>query len=187
MDRIDYITYIGFSDPDKDRSIMKDAMGRYRTNIFYEFNKSRHDDYPPLYTMREDKWKGLPSAYRIFMESESEYEAAMKLVGSWNHWQRLLKCKPFVEGTDEQWSGLNTWREEKEIKERAMALTQLKASALDGNVTAQKMLYEGPKGPSKRGRPSDAEVKKAAAKQAEYSAQIKSDLKRVMHLVKDAS
>jgi len=183
MDRSDYITYVGFSDPDADRSILKDNIGRYRTNIFYEFNKTRHEDYPPLYTMREDEWKGLPSAYRIYMESDSEYEAAMKLVGSWAHWQRLLKCKPFINGGEELgiWMGLDQWREEKAIQDKAFALNQLKISAAGGNVQAQKIILEGDKG--KRGRPSKAEVAKAAAKQAEHSNQIKSDFKRIKAVV----
>lgn len=177
----DYITFVGFSNPAKDRAVLKDVMGRYRTNVFYEFNKSRHDDYPPLYTMREDEWLGLPSAYKIFMLSESEYEAAIKLVGSWNHWQRLLKCKPFTDGVDDggQWVGLNAWREEKKIREKAWALNQLKISAQGGSVSAQKILFEADKVAGKRGRPSSAEIRKEAAKQAETATKVKSDLERI--------
>lgn len=176
-----YITYVGFSDPAKDRSILKDTIGRYRTNIFYEFNKTRHEDYPPLYTMRETEWRGLDSAYQIYMHSESEYEAAIKLVGSWNHWQRLLKCKPFVDGEKDggQWVGIEQWRAEKETRDKALAYNQLKINAAQGNVQAQKMILDGPKDSAKRGRPSNAEIRKEAAKQAELDSQIKDDLKRV--------
>jgi hypothetical protein len=184
MDRSYYITYQGFSDPDADRSILKDSIGRYRTNIFYEFNKSAQEDYPPLYTMREDEWKGLPSAYRIYMESDSEYEAAMKLVGSWAHWQRLLKCKPFINGGEDLgiWMGLDQWREEKAIQDKAVAYNQLKMSAMGGNVQAQKLLLEGDK-TGKRGRPSKAEVAKQAAKIAEKDDQIKDDFKRIKAVI----
>lgn len=180
MDHADYICYTGFESPDADRSVLKDTIGRYRTNIFYEFNKARQEDYPPLYTMREDEWKGLPSAYRIYMTSDSEYEAAMKLVGSWAHWLRLLKCKPFLNGGEDLgiWMGLEQWREEKAIQEKASAYNQLKLSAVGGNVQAQKIILEGDKA-SKRGKPSKAEVAKAAAKQAEVDDQIKDDLKRI--------
>jgi hypothetical protein len=180
MDHYDYVSYIGFSDPDADRSVLKDTIGRYRTNIFYEFNKSRHEDYPPLYTMREDEWKGLPSAYRIYMTSDSEYEAAMKLVGSWAHWQRLLKCKPFMNGGEEVgiWTGLEQWREEKQIQDKARAYVQLKTAASEGNVTAQKMLFEGDK-VSKRGRPSKAEIAKETVRQAQVAEQVKEDFKRI--------
>lgn len=182
MDRNYHETFIGFADPDRDRGILKDSMGRYRTNIFYEFNKTRHEEYPPLYTMREETWAGLPSAYLIYMLSDSEYEAAMKLVGSWNHWQRLLKCKPFMEGSDESgsWVGLQQWREEKRIQEKAHAFNQLKISAAQGNVTAQKIIYDGEKENAKgRGRPSKAEVAKAAKEQAVQEESVKKDLARL--------
>lgn len=162
-------------------------MGRYRTNIFYEFNKTAHEDYPPLYTMREDEWLGLPSAYRIYMEADSEYSAAMILTGSWQHWKRLLKCKPFMDGSTDggQWSGLNAWREEKKIREQAIAYNQLKISAATGNVTAQKLIYEGEKDAKVRGRPSKAEVKKEAAAQAEADQKVKQDLERIQKLDAD--
>ena len=46
-----HIIFEGFSDPETDRSILKDTVGRYRTNLFLEFNKSRHQLSPPIYTM----------------------------------------------------------------------------------------------------------------------------------------
>lgn len=178
MKMLDYYTFTGYSDPDTDRAVLKDTMGRYRTNIFYEFNTSRHEEYPPLYTMREDSWAGLPSAYRIYMTSASEYEAAMKLVGSWNHWQRLLNIPVFMNGPKDvgSWAGLHQWREEKEIQDRAMALLQLKENAEKGNVTAQKLIYEGEK---KRGRPSKSEVKQAAEQMAKDRQEIRADLDRI--------
>lgn len=181
MDHNYHVAYTGFADPDKDRSVLKDTMGRYRTNIFYEFNTSRHEDMPPLYTMREQPYRGLPSAYKIYMTSDSEYEAAMKLVGSWNHWQRLLKCKPFMEGPTDafSWTGLNAWREEKEIQDKAHAYNQLKTSAAGGNVQAQKIVYDGDKVKAKRGAPSKAEITKEAARQAELDDRISDDLKRL--------
>lgn len=168
----------------KDRSVLKDVMGRYRTNIFYEFNKSRHEDYPPLYTMREESVRNLPSAYLIYMTSENEYEAAMKLVGSWAHWNKLLKCKPFINGSEDSgiWTGIAEWRKEKEIRDKALAYNQLKVSAAQGNVTAQKIIFDGDKKSATRGRPSDAEIKKAAAAQAEKSDRVKSDLQRIKDL-----
>lgn len=179
MDQIWYDCFEGYQDPDRDRSELKDTMSRQRTNLFYEFNTSRHEEYPPLYTMREQEWKGLPSAYRIYMASHSEYEAAMKLVGSWNHWQRLLKIPTFMDGPREamNWSGLHQWREEKEIQDRAQAYVQLKDNAQEGNVQAQKMIFDG--FDKKRGRPSSAEVKRKAEEMARDAKDLKDDLKRV--------
>lgn len=180
MDSNYHADYVGFSHPDSDKSVLKDVTGRYRTNLFAEFNKNNQEDYPPLYTMREEPWKGLPSAYQIYMYSDSEYEAALKLVGSWQHWQRLLSCKPFMEGKKDgmSWQGLLAWREEKEIRDKAQAYNMLKTSAAQGNVQAQKLIYDGDK-PAKRGRPTKAEVTREAKAQAETSQEIKNDLKRI--------
>jgi len=189
MDHNYHMDFFGYSDPEKDRSILKDNLGRYRTNLFYEFNKTRHEDYPPLYTMREESFQGLPSAYLIYMYSESEHEAAMKLVGSWQHWQRLLKSRPFVEGYEDgcMWSGLQAWRDEKGIRDKAIAYNQLRTSAAEGNVQAQKMIFDGTKTPSKRGRPSKEEVKQAAREQAESIREMKDDLKRIKLVTKNGT
>jgi hypothetical protein len=179
MDYYDHVTFEGFSDPDKDRTVLKDKGGRFRTNLFFEFNSSVHHDQPPLYTMRELPYSGLPSAYLIYMTSDSEYEAAMKLVGSWTHWQKLCTSRPFMEGEKSaSWSGLNAWREEKAVKDAAIAYNQLKMSAASGNVVAQKIVYEGDKD-KKRGRPSKAEVQQAAKEQAALTEQMKDDFKRI--------
>lgn len=169
-----------FSDPSSDRSILKDARGAYRTNIFEEINQRSHTVSPPIYTMREDTHKGLPSAYRIYMDAQSEYEAAMILVGSWNHWLRLLKVNAFMKGEEgaHLWNGLEAWREEKGIKDRAVAYNQLKVSAATGNVQAQKMIFDGMKS-AKRGRPSSSEVKREAVKMAQHASDIKDDLARL--------
>ena len=161
-----------------DKSLMKDSMGRYRTNLFYEFNTTAHEEYPPLYTMREDDYRGLPSAYKIYMGQSSEYAAAQELVGSWSHWQRLLTCSPFMNGPKlgYAWTGLNTWRDEKEIQDRSLAYLQLKENAAGGNVQAQRIIFDGTK---KRGRPSNADIKKAADERVKNTKSIKDDLERI--------
>ncbi len=189
MDHVFHMDYEGFSSKDADRSILKDSAGRYRMNLFAEFNKSRHEDNPPIYTMREQSMYGLPSAYLIYMYADSEYHAAMKLVGSWQHWQKLLKSKPFVSGMDDhgQWVGLQAWRDEKEIKDRAVAYNQLQIQAAQGNVPAQKMIFDGPKTASKRGRPSKEEVQRVAQEHAKHLGEMKSDLKRIKLVVNEGS
>jgi len=175
-----YRDYVGFSDPDRDRSHLKDSMGRYRINIFREIGDRAG---PALYTMHEVPKDGLPSAYQIYMYSNSEYEAAMKLVGSWAHWLKLLDSNKFMNGNGELWTGLKTWREEKETKDKALAYTLLKSSAADGNVQAQKILFENG-GSGKRGRPSKAQIEQAAKEAAKHADDIKSDLGRLKMIAK---
>lgn len=179
MDLNYHINFTGFSDPNIDRSALKDSQGRYRTSLFYEFNRSE-EDYPSIYTMREEAWKGRPSAYLIYMYSESEYEAAIKLLGSWNHWNKLCTLDKFMNGdkANSLWAGLRAWREEKEIKDRATMYSLLKMAAASGNVNAQKILFEKDK-TGVRGRPSKAQVEKAAKDAAQHEEFVKGDLARL--------
>jgi len=173
-----HINFRGYSDPDRDRSLLKDVQGKYRLNLFHEFNT--HDTVKPIYTMREEPFNGLPSAYLIYMHSLTEYEAAMKLVGSWNHWQRLCLSPPFMNGvpTHSTWSGLRQWREEKEFRDKTEMFNLLKIAAATGNVAAQKILFEKDK-VGVRGRPSKAQVEQAAKDAAAHEEVVKDDLTRL--------
>lgn len=148
-------------------SALKDKLGRYRTNIFLEFNKRDWEKYPPLYTMKGTDKRGCISARRIYLEAADEYDAAMQLVGSWEHWQKLTQNVLFMNGKDsagEKFEGLAAWREEKKLRDKSEARKLLVKNAKAGNVTAQKILYDG-KEPA--GRPSKAKVQKEASRIAE--------------------
>lgn len=184
MDFDFHLNYTGYADPNKDKSDLKFPSGRYRLNLFHEFNQKAHEDYPPLYTMREEPFRGLPSAYLIYMTSTSEYEAAMKLMGSWQHWKRYYNSKQFMEGPEVKggWEGLQSWREEKEIRDAQEAYQQLKTSAAMGSVPAQKAIWDD-KTKARKGRPSKDAIRKAAAEAAQAKDEIKADLKRIGKLV----
>jgi len=180
MDYLYHANYEGFKDPDSDKSVLifPGSESRLRFDIFYELGSI--DEAKALYTMKEAPDHGLPSAYLIYMTSASEHEAAMKLVGSWNHWKRLLKSPRFMTGPrgSTSWTGLETWREEKEIKDVAKAYQLLKESAELGSVQAQKEIWKG--SPDKKaGRPSKAAIQKAAKEAAEHQEGVAADFKRI--------
>jgi len=163
---------------------LKDVNGRHRLNIFKEFNTARHKKYPPIYTMKDTDQDGLLSAKRIYMESVDEYEAAIRLVGTWLHWQRLCQCTPFMKGPPEEvtlaWTGLEDWRKEKELQNKSRVSKLLWNEAEKGNVSAQKILLDGEK--PKAGRPSKDNVNKEAKRIAERDKMIKDDLQRIKGL-----
>lgn len=137
-------------------SKFKDVMNRYRTeSLFLEMIQSTVvDKYDPLYTLRPGSRKGLPSAYDIYMDSDSEYEAAIRIVGEMKHWRRLCKLKWFMEGSpDGLWDGLKQWRLDKAEKDQNEAIKLLKEQAQNGNVTAQKTLLDHFKKGVGAGRP----------------------------------
>lgn len=99
---------------------LKDKMGRHRTSsLFLELND---DGLTPLYTLDEEHKDDLQSAYLIYMESATEYEAAQRLVGSWEHWKKLLRSKAVSEY-------IERWREEKEVRLMAMGITAMITAA----------------------------------------------------------
>lgn len=80
---------------------------------------------------KEDR--GYLSLYLLYMEYPSEYEAAKGILGSWQHWEKLCKCKWFKPYRDR-------WEEERKVAEQAVAKKTLLREAKAGNVTAARTL-----------------------------------------------
>lgn len=127
--------------------------GRPLMCIVHEFNPNKTK--PAVYTMRDHDWGGYLSLKKIYMESVDEYEAAMEITGSWEHWQRLCKNKTFMNGEKARnLTGLSHWREEKKLSEASKAKRLLENAAKTGNVQAAKTLYDDVKAKEdNRGRP----------------------------------
>lgn len=112
------------------------------------------------------------SAYKIYMDSVNEYEAAMRIVGDMHHWRKLCELDWFLHGVPKAkdkriTSGLLQWREDHAMKREAEQLQLLTAAAQTGNVQAAKYLneYTGKKLSSKskiqetkKSSPEDAKV-----------------------------
>ena len=111
--------------------------GKLRTaSLFVDMQNTDGDRYPPVFTLKNVPHAGLPSIYQEFMKHESEYDAAMALLGSWQHWTYLREIAWFA-------PLVKSWCEELEMREKARAKRQLLKAAEEGNVTAQKLLYTG--------------------------------------------
>lgn len=111
--------------------------------IFWELSDSeRRLQYPPLYTLKVEDAHGLPSAYRIYMNSIDEYDAAIKLVGNMKNWRQLENASWFMNGIPEMGhEGLKQWRKDMEARDKSIAKAQLQDKALEGNVAAMTKLY----------------------------------------------
>ncbi len=139
--------------------------------LFYEYRHQTTTKASPPYTLREIEWKGCISMYQIYMKEESEYEAALILLGSWSHWTRLCKCswfKPYV----------TAWREEREIREAALGKKTLIEKAAEGNVSAAKELVHQVTKAKKRGRPSKNDIEAREAKEKRIDQRVVSLLER---------
>jgi len=145
--------------------VYKDEQGRFRTqSLFIETNVT--PKLKPIFSLREEGARGLPSAHKMYMEAIDEYDAAMRIVGNMRHWHKLLATGWFTKGRPELGhSGLNTWRNEKQLRDESEAKAVLIKAAKDGSVAAARILYLGLSA-SEKGRPKDADIKKEARRLA---------------------
>lgn len=120
--------------------------------LFYEYRHQTTSKVSPPYTLKESDWEGCQSMYRLYMQYDTEYDAAIALLGSWTHWQKLCDRTWFKEYK-------NRWDAEKDVRKKALTEKTLIEQAKSGNVTAAKLLREGlePKTKKRPGRPTNHE------------------------------
>lgn len=150
----------------------------YRTrSLFIE----THTQGPePLMTLKEHdievNGKKLLSLRRIYLEigDPTEYQVAMEVLGSWDHWNRLLEStvvKPYIDAM----------REELEIVNRSQALQALRKTALyegaKGTVAAKYIAEQAWK--STRGRPSKEEKAKQLRIESAIEKEMSEDAERL--------
>lgn len=140
----------------------------------------------PTYTLKDKdhtfEGKTYLSLKRLYLEEEdlTEYFFATKYLSNWTQWDNLTKSKWFKEYID-------LWRTELELKLKAKAMRNIIDEAVSGGkngYNANKFIVE--KGwvdkttePSRRGRPTKAEISRKAAEQLFEDQQLKDDLKRL--------
>ena len=80
-----------------------------------------------------------PSAHTVYMDENTEYDAAMALTGSFDYWRTMLKSSTKIR------KQIEIWREEKSLKDQAKARGILWREAEKGNTSAAKIIYEAKK------------------------------------------
>jgi len=145
---------------------LKGENGMFLTEgLFYETSPNKKY---AMYSLKEQSHdeENYPSAYKIYMESTDEYEAAMKLVGSMQHWRKLCGLKWFLEGRVEAGhTGLNKWREDMRMRDENIAKKVLLEKAKEGDIQAAKKLFDE----AKRGAKGVAGQKRTPKKQQKDS------------------
>ena len=138
-----YKNFEGFKDITSDKSDLRDVRGHPRTKALFIDHKPDTSLNETYYTLREYEREGYPSAYIIYMTSIDESEAAMKLVGSMAHWEKLCKTKWFMEGYSPiGHRGIESWRRDMAARDETSAKRSLIQEAEMGNVTAAKALHQ---------------------------------------------
>jgi hypothetical protein len=152
-------------------------------DIFLE----REYDTSCEYTLKDEDFtyqgKVFPSLYKLYIDFEdiTEYDFALKYIGTYKTWETLCNSVFFKEY-------IAQWRKELELKLRARALNNIRYMASDdvdkNRFTANKLLLD--KGwvvkennQSKRGRPSKEEILSHADMLAQTEQKIKEDFERI--------
>lgn len=164
----------------------KDDVGRYRTqSLFWEL---RHGvdtvKYPPVFTTKDDdierdgvEYKSMKKIYMSYDHIPGyEYEFAIDVLGSWDHWNKLAndtipELKKMIQG----------WRDELDVRLKALGLKALIHASRDNDakgVQASKYLVE--KGYiQKRGRPSKEEMERELKVSTKAKKELNDDLERI--------
>lgn len=158
------------TDPLFPRQVLRTAMGKMKTNALfqeYRYHPSSANTVP-IYTLRDYDHDGYLSVYKLYMEADTEYEAAIRILGSWRHWKALCKPTWFSETKA-------VWDEERKIRETALAKKTLLEEAEKGSVSAARAIMDENK--RKAGRPSKQEKKKLIREDVEQDEFLKNSLK----------
>ena len=174
------------------RSVMLDVMGRFRTtSLFWEWrgNNDKADKYPPLFTTKPVDhtvngitYRSLKAVYFSYDHvPELEYEFAMDVFGSWDHWVYLSTKSQLKHD-------ISNWRLELEIriKAEAMRTMLLQAKDTEKGLSAARMIIGDEHKGSKRGRPSKEEVARNTKIAAGVRDTLQDDMERLgISLVKN--
>lgn len=167
----------------KDDSLLKDKQGRFRTqSLFWEYKQL---PYPFFWTLHEHDivkdGETIPSLRKIYVSydhiPEHEYEFAMDMFNSWEHWLRLQNSEMLM-------PHIRMWREELNIKLKALAVSKLVKAVKNGDVVAAKYVSEGKYSEEvKRGRPSKEERERRLRESQRLLNDVEEDEKRVLSMV----
>ena len=163
-----------------DKKLLATRVGRRRSrSLFWEYRQQSIDELEPVYSL----WAINTPDHIICMREEyikcsSEYEAAVKLVGSWDHWEYLCNCKWFKPWRDK-------FEKERKLRQEAIAQAVLEQKTTEGNVTAARAVLDLDK--RSKGRPSKKEKEMVLAEERELEKFIKDAQKKISLIVDNDS
>jgi hypothetical protein len=134
--------------------------------LFYEYRHQTTSKVQAPYTLKDYDvhigGKTYRSMYMVYMSCDSEYEAAIKLLGSYGHWKKLVAAKWFADY-------YARWEYERNVRDEALARSVVVKLAEKGNVTAARTLFQNSKthNPGEPGRPAKGGKRKEGSGSAE--------------------
>ncbi len=164
---------------------VRTPLGHYRTESLFLERWRPIEGQRPVYTLQIDDREDprvpgriMPSFQAAYLKlmDPTGYRAAKELLGSWKHWVKLREAEWFKDHLDE-------WNAEVLASLKAKGLATFLKQAEEGDLKAADWLInytpEGPAERKARGRPTRADINKAAAAQAEAERNSKADAARL--------
>lgn len=173
---------LGIGSPDSPRT----PGGHYRTeSLFLELWRPL-ETARPIYSLdREDiedprvPGRKIYSFQKRYLEfnDPSGYKAALNLLGSWRHWEKI-RDRPWMKDHVARWNAEIV----ASLNEKGLAAIIKAADRGDLKAAEYLMSYTaaGPAPKAGRGRPSKAEIAKAAKSAAELTNDLDEDAARVL-------
>jgi len=164
-----------------DRDQLVDINNGFKTQSLFLETSTAVGIIKPIMTLKEIDWEYrgevLPSLRIMYMEEAdpTEYSIAMRVFGSWQHWQKMCKNKSIM-------FYINKYREELEVKLRSNAVKSLYATAVqEGSKGTAAAKYIADKGYDKRkaGAPSKEEKAREMKVHTKISDEVKEDFERL--------
>lgn len=157
--------------------------GRFLTEaLFWETSRNR-DAYAPVFTLKPHEHEGCASMKALYLAERdpTEYQFAMKVLGSWQHWTLLCSLSWFQPHLEE-------WRSELDVLLRAEAASAARSILSDESASpaakmqaAKFIANRDYRGREAKGRPKKADIAREARKMAEHSTHTDEDYMRVMN------
>jgi hypothetical protein len=165
--------------------LMKDERGIMRTtSLFWESRRDTSDDpkFAPIFTLKPQDWEkdgvlyiSIKAIYFTYDHIPGyEYNFAMDVFGSWDHWVKLTKSSLRNE--------FQAWRDEMDMKLKAEAIQHMiKASRSNDakGVAAAKYLADKGYLQNKKGRPSKDDITWERKQLAREASDIMGDAERL--------
>ncbi len=165
---------------------VRTPVGHYRTeSLFLELWRPLETQRPIYSLHREDKPDPREPTRTVYsfqkryidLGDPTGYLAAMELLGSWRHWEKI-KDKPWMT------EHLARWNAEIVASLNHKGLDAIIKAAGRGDLKAAEYLIgytqAGPPAKTPRGRPSKADVKREARALAQDNLDLEEDAKRVL-------
>lgn len=167
-----------------DKTKFKDSGGRYITQSLFLENGYNTDFAVYTLTDADKEYNGVvyKSLRKLYLQEAdpTEYNFAVKYLWGWEHWKRIVNNSLMTAQIEE-------WREELEVKLRAMGVASVILSSYDSFNAAKWVADGGWRG--LRGRPSKAEKERDKKIRERVVGEVEDDASRIVDFLKrkDAS